>query len=148
MARALAAQIGGFVFAKLWKVVQVVLMLVGLLALPIFWMNYEDGELRRAAQPPWEVRTLADFRKWRPQHDQALKLESGGFTYYLVFGERSRVLASGKSGYLFDERGNLIGWVLDTGDDSYLRVAIDQSARKESLSTAQIVVSPPAAANK
>jgi hypothetical protein len=132
-------------FAMLWKVVQVVLMLLGLAALPILWMKYEDNQLRRSAEPPWAVRTLADFRKWRPQHDQALKLESGGFTYYLVFGERSRVLASGKSGYLFDERGNLIGWVLDTGDDSYLRVAIDQSARKGSLSAGQIVVSPPPA---
>ena len=132
----------------LWKIVQVLLMLLGLLALPILWMKYQDAGLRRSAEPPWEVRTLMDFRKWRPQHDQALKLESGGFIYYLVFGERSRVLASGKSGYLFDERGNLIGWVLDTGDDSYLRVAIDQSARKGSLSTGQIVVSPPAEAKK
>jgi hypothetical protein len=132
----------------LWKIVQVLLMLLGLLALPILWMKYQDAGLRRSAEPPWEVRTLTDFRKWRPQHDQAMKLESGGFIYYLVFGERSRVLASGKSGYLFDERGNLIGWVLDTGDDSYLRVAIDQSARKGSLSTGQIVVSPPAEAKK
>lgn len=132
----------------LWKIVQVLLMLLGLLALPILWMKYQDAGLRRVAEPPWEVRTLADFRKWRPQYDQALKLESGGFTYYMVFGERSRVLASGKSGYLFDERGNLIGWVLDTGDDSYLRVAIDQSARKGSLSVGQIVVNPPIEAKK
>jgi hypothetical protein len=136
------------VFAMLWKIVQVALMLLGLAALPILWMKYGDHELRRSAEPPWEVRNLADFRKWRPQHNQALKLESGGFTYYLVFGERSRVLASGKSGYLFDERGTLIGWVLDIGDESYLRVAIDQSARKGSLSTAQIVVSPPSDAKK
>ena len=132
----------------LWKTVQVLLMLLGLLALPILWMKHQDAGLRRAAEPPWEVRTLADFRKWRPQYDQALRLESGGITYYLVFGEHSRVLASGKSGYLFDERGHLIGWVLDTGDDSYLRVATDQSARKGSLGAGQIVISPPADAKK
>ena len=62
--------------------------------------------------------------------------------------ELARVLASGKSGYLFDERGNLIGWALDTGDDNYLRVAVDQSARKGSLSTGQIIVGPPADVKK
>ena len=129
----------------LWKVVQVLLMLLGLLALPILWIKHEDSGLRRAAQPPWEVRTLADFRKWRPQYEEALKLQSGGSSYYLVLGEHSRALASGRSGYLFDERGNLIGWTLDLSDDNTLRVAVDQSARKGSLKTGQIVIGAPAA---
>jgi hypothetical protein len=136
------------VFATLWKVVQIILMLVGLIALPIFWMLYQDSESRNMANPPREVQTLADFRKWRPQYEKALRLEARGFTYYLVFGERSRALASGPSGYLFDERGGFIGWSLDTGDELYLRLATDGSARKGSLSTAQIVVSPPADAKK
>ena len=128
-----------------WKFVQIVLMGVGLIALPIAWMIYQDGESRRAAAPPWNVNTLTEFRKWRPQYEQALKLEYGGATYYLVFGERVRVLASGKSAYLFDARGNYIGWVRDIGDDDYLRVAINQDARKGSLDIGQIVASPPSA---
>ena len=128
-----------------WKFVQIVLMGVGLIALPIAWMIYQDGESRRAAAPPWSVNTLAEFRKWRPQYEQALKLEYGGATYYLVFGDRARVLASGKSAYLFDARGNYIGWVRDIGDDDYLRVAVNQDARKGSLDVGQIVASPPSA---
>jgi hypothetical protein len=132
-----------------WKFVRIVLMGIGVLALPIGWMIYQDGESRRAAAPPWSVNTLAEFRKWRPQYEQALKLEYGGATYYLVFGERARVLASGKSAYLFDARGNYIGWVRDIGDDQHLRIAINQDARKGSLNVGQIVIDPaPAAAGK
>ena len=117
-------------------------MLAGLLALPVAWLQYQDRQMRNAVEPPWSVQTLEDFRKWRPQYEQALKLESGGSVYYLVLGEKARTLASGPSGYLFDERGNLVGWVPDTGDDSYLRVAIDNTARKGSLGAGQIVTSP------
>jgi hypothetical protein len=123
---------------KIWRFIEVVLMGVGLLALPLLWMRYEDGALQRAITPPWSVQTLDDFRKWRPQFDQALKLEARGATYYLVFGERARVLASGKSAYLFDERGTLLGWVRDIGDDQYLRIAIDNDARKGALDARKI----------
>lgn len=121
------------------RAIEILLMLAGLLALPVAWMQLRDGESRRAAEPPLEVRTVADFRKWRPQYEQAVRVEAGGSTYYLVFGERARMLASGPSGYLFDARGNLLGWVLDTGDNPYLRIATDNDARKGSLATGQIV---------
>ena len=131
--------------ARLRRVVEVVLILAGLLALPVPWMIYRDHELKNAVEPPWSVQTLDDFRKWRPQYDQAVKLESRGSGYYLIFGEKARTLASGPSGYLFDARGNFVGWILDTGDNPYLRVASDHDARKGSLSAAQIVISPAAA---
>jgi hypothetical protein len=47
-----------------------------------------------------------------------------------VHGERSRALASGPSGYVFDGRGNFVGWILDTGDDSFIRITMDETARK------------------
>ena len=102
-------------------------------------MQHQDRALARSIQPPFSVETLADFRNWRPQYDQALKLEARGATYYLVFGERARMLASGKSAYLFDERGTLLGWVRDIGDDQYLRIAIDNDARKGALDARKIV---------
>ncbi len=125
--------------AGIRRAVGIVLMLTGLLALPIAWMLYQDNGLRDAANPPLNIRTLDDFRKWRPRYDQAVKLESGGTVYYLVYGEKARTLASGPSGYLFDARGNLLGWVLDTGDNPYLRIATDNDARKGSLNAGQIV---------
>jgi hypothetical protein len=128
--------------ARLRRVVEVILILAGLLALPVAWMLYQDNGLKSAAEPPWSIQTLDDFRKWRPRYDQAVKLESRGSAYYLVFGERARMLASGPSGYLFDARGNFVGWIQDTGDNPYLRVAADHDARKGSLSAAQIVISP------
>jgi hypothetical protein len=124
----------------IWRFIQIALMLLGLLAVLIIAVRYQDNGLRRAAEPPWSVRTLEDFRKWRPQYERAIRLESGGSTYFLVLGEPARVLASGPSSYLFDARGILIGWMPDTGDDSYLRVALDNNARKGSLVTSQIVI--------
>lgn len=129
--------------AKAWRIVEIVLMLVGLLTLPVGWMLYRDSGLKSAVEPPWSIQSLDDFRKWRPRYDQAVKLESRGSAYYLIFGEKARTLASGPSGYLFDARGNFVGWILDTGDNSYLRVASDNDARKGSLSAGQIVIGPP-----
>ena len=128
--------------AGIRRIIEVILILAGLLALPVAWMIYRDSGLKSAVEPPWSIQTLDDFRKWRPRYDQAMKLESRGSAYYLIFGERARTLASGPSGYLFDARGNFVGWILDTGDDSYLRVAIDNDARKGALNAAQIVISP------
>jgi hypothetical protein len=128
---------------KAWRIIEVLLMVLGVAAIPVIAMKVQDHGLREAAQPPWSVNTLDDFRKWRPQYDRAMRLETGGSTYYLVLGEPARVLASGPASYLFDARGNFIGWTLDTGDNPYLRVASDQTARKNSLSTSQIAIEPP-----
>lgn len=129
---------------KLWRYVEILLMLLGVAAVAFTAMRAQDSGLRAAAEPPFSVRTLQDFRKWRPQHEQALRLETGGATYYVVFGEPARVLASGPSSYLFDARGALLGWMPDTGDDTYLRVAVDNDARKVALKTSQITVAAPA----
>ena len=67
------------------------------------------------------------------QHGQALKVESRGSVYYLVHGQRGRTLASGPSGYVFDERGNFVGWIQDTGDDSYLRIVMENDATRTAL---------------
>lgn len=128
--------------------IEIILMLAGLLALPVAWMQYRDGESRHAAEPPWSVRTLDDFRKWRPQYDQALRIESAGPPYYLVLGEKARMLASGPSGYVFDARGLLVGWILDTGDDTYLRVTTGGDSRKISLRTREIVINAAAVDQK
>jgi hypothetical protein len=132
--------------ATVRRTIEVILMLAGLLALPVAWMQYRDSGLKSAVEPPWSVRTLDDFRKWRPQYDQAVKVESRGSVHYLILGEKARTLASGPSGYVFDARGNFVGWILDTGDERYLRIGFDNDARKSTLGAAQIVISPPPAA--
>jgi len=115
---------------RLWRLVEILLMLLGAAAIPVIAMKIQDSGLRRAAEPPRSVQTLDDFRKWRPQYGNAFRSESGGSVYYLVHGERSRALASGPSGYVFDARGSFVGWILDTGDDSFIRITMDESARK------------------
>jgi len=124
------------------RTVELVLMLAGLLALPVAWMHYRDAESKRAAEPPPSVRTLDDFRKWRPHFDQAIKLETRGMVYYLIFGEKARLLASGPSGYVFDARGTLVGWILDTGDATYWRISADSGARYSAIGAGRIVINP------
>jgi hypothetical protein len=115
---------------KLWQLTRMLLMLLGVAAIPVIALQFQDHGLRRAAEPPLALQTLDDFRKWRPQHGSAFRFETRGSVYYLVHGERSRVLASGPSGYVFDGRGNFVGWILDTGDESRLRIVMDETARK------------------
>jgi hypothetical protein len=115
---------------KAWRFVEILLMLLGVVAIGIIDLKMQDSGLHETVQPPWSVRTLDDFRKWRPQYENAFRIEARGLVYYLVLGERARVLASGPSGYAFDGRGNFVGWILDTGDDSFLRVVKDETGRK------------------
>jgi len=119
----------------IWRLVEIMLMLLGVLGIAIVAMHVRDGAMRSAVEPPWGVRTVEDFRKWQPRRETALRAEVGGSVYYLVHGERGRMLASGPAGYLFDERGNFVGWTQDTGDGGYLRVGHPGPLRPVPLST-------------
>jgi hypothetical protein len=113
----------------IWRSVEMLLMLLGILAAAVIGLRLQDAALQDVVEPPQGVQTLNDFRKWRPQYDRAFKVEAGGSTYYLVHGERGRVLASGPSGYVFDARGNFVGWIRDTGDDRFIRIVMDERGR-------------------
>ena len=113
----------------IWRSVEVLLMLLGIFAAAVIALRVQDEAMRAGVEPPRSVQTVGEFRKWRPQYDQTFKVEARGSIYYLVHGERGRVLASGPSGYVFDDRGNFVGWIRDTGDDQYIRVIMDETRR-------------------
>ena len=113
----------------IWRSVEILLMLLGVFAAAVVALRAQDGTMRAAVEPPRAIQTVSDFRKWRPHYDKAFKFEARGSVYYLVHGERGRVLASGPSGYVFDERGNFVGWIHDTGDDQFIRIVMDESGR-------------------
>ena len=115
---------------KLWRLIEILLMLLGLAAIPVIALQVQDHGMRGAVEPPRSMQTLDDFRKWRPQYGNAFRVEARGSVYFLVHGERARALASGPSGYVFDGRGNFVGWIRDTGDDTYLRIVMDEAGRK------------------
>ena len=114
----------------IWRSAEILLILLGVLAALVIALRLQDGTMRAAVEPPRAIETVSDFRKWRPHYDKAYKVEARGSVYYLVHGERGRVLASGPSGYVFDERGNFVGWIQDTGDDQFIRIVMDESGRK------------------
>jgi hypothetical protein len=122
----------------LWRSVQILLMLLGVLAAAVVALRVQDSALRSAAEPPWSVRTLEDFRKWQPARAEGQRIEARGSIYYLVRGERARTLASGPSGYVFDERGNFVGWIQDLGDDSWLRIVLENDAGKSRIPLPEI----------
>jgi hypothetical protein len=115
---------------RIWRLVEILLMLLGLAAIPVIAMQVQDHGMRKGAEPPLSMQTLGEFRKWRPQYENAFRIETRGSVYYLVHGERARALASGPSGYVFDGPGNFVGWIRDTGDDSYLRIVMNEAGRK------------------
>ena len=104
-------------------------MMLGILGAAIIALRLHDDTLRAAVAPPSTIENMSDFRQWRPQYDRAFKMETGGAVYYLVHGERGRLLASGPSGYVCDQRGNLVGWIQDTGDDHFIRIVRDETRR-------------------
>ena len=123
---------------KIWRLVEILLMLLGVAAIPVLTLQFRDHAMRGAAEPPLSVETLDEFRKWRPQFANAFRIEARGSVYYLVHGERARVLASGPSGYVFDGPGNFVGWIRDTGDDTYLRIVMGKETNRTALPTDKI----------
>ena len=122
----------------IWRLVKLLLMLLGIAAIPVIAMQVQDHAMRKEAEPPWSVQTLDEFRKWRPQYANAFRIETGGSVYYLVHGERARALASGPSGYVFDGPGNFVGWIRDTGDDTSLRIVMGKETSRTALPTDRI----------
>lgn len=114
------------------------LRLAGIVALIVLALQWSDRAALRRISPPPELRNLEDFKRWQPERREATRIVSDGMTYYLVRGDRGRALASGPAAYLFDGRGNFIGWTTDLGDDHRLPVVFDPVAQRSTVELASI----------
>lgn len=121
------------VWSALKRLLDLALRLVGIAALAVLSLQWFDRESLHRITPPPELRTLEDFRRWQPARREATRIIGNGMTYYLVYGERGRTLASGPAGYLFDSGGNFIGWSRDLGDDHHLTITFDSSAQRTTV---------------
>ncbi|MCC6488050.1 MAG: hypothetical protein IT364_11175 [Candidatus Hydrogenedentes bacterium] len=75
-----------------------------------------DRVLFRDLEPDSSVHTFDDFlRKQIPILDCS-EVKVRGVTYYHIIGPPARVLPSGGAFYVFDAKGNYIGWSPDRGD--------------------------------
>ena len=97
-------------------VLRAFLGLVLVLAIPAAMIGYSSWRSSHLHPPP-SVRTLDDLLAWRTPgglylitRDGQQYLEAQGLDYDLG--------ASGPPGYVFDEKGSLIDWTTDSGDDS------------------------------
>lgn len=88
--------------------------------------------------PPFYIDTIGEFVDWHPNPGNVSKIEVRGVTYYSVLGNRARLLWSGPSEYLFDARGNFVGWSRDSGDYHYPEVIYSGYAKRSPSSLGQI----------
>ena len=68
-------------------------------------------------EPPDSVNTFEDYLSWRPRTEEIFELTLNEGDYLLVFGPERGIMASVPSAYIFDERGILFDWTVDSGDD-------------------------------
>ena len=86
-----------------------VLILLGLYFAVVLWYSH-------TLVPPKTVDTVEEFLSWRPSTDQFRIHKHENETFVEAVGSRSRLLASGPSGYVFDQDGAMVDWTIDTGE--------------------------------
>lgn len=114
------------------------LRLAGMLAIAFAVLHFADQRARDGVVPPPGMRTIDDFRRWQPAREEATRIEANGVIYYLIRGDRGRALASGPAGYLFDARGNFVGWSRDLGDDHQVALTSDGVGKRSTVKLSEI----------
>jgi len=62
------------------------------------------------------IQRFDDFLQWGPEIRSCHELELRGVAYFHIIGPNARPIASGGALYVFDARGNFVGWSRDSGD--------------------------------
>jgi hypothetical protein len=88
--------------------------------------------------PPRDMRSIADFRKWRPDLTDAAKISVRGSTYFVVKGPFARPLPSDRSEFYFDSNGTFLTWNRDIGDIAEPRILHPGSSSREPISISDI----------
>lgn len=68
------------------------------------------------AVPPTHMQSFDDFVAWQTHVEACRQVQIRGVTYYHVIGPPARPVPSGGALYVFDAKGNYVGWSLDSGD--------------------------------
>lgn len=88
--------------------------------------------------PPSDMKSIADFRKWRPDLTDAAKISVRGNTYFAVKGTFARPLPSDRSEFYFDSNGTFLTWNRDIGDIFDPRILHPGASARESISISDI----------
>ena len=87
--------------------------------LPVILLLFIGYELwsHVRVKPAAAVNTFAEFMEWRPESKNFHLLRLGDHEFILVEGPAVGLLPSCCSCYVFDERGAMVDWSYDYGDD-------------------------------
>lgn len=123
------------------------LAIITLLAALLADMAY-DAALFAKAQPPNEVTDFKSFLKWMRHPRGAQRISENNLVYYRITGPEGRSFASGPSAYLFNEKGELVGWTPDIGavPIAGLRFFTNATVERVSLSSIESLLKKKAAA--
>jgi hypothetical protein len=98
------------------------LTILGLLAATgtVFWTvkgcEFAEHRIRKNAEPPSTIQTFQDFLRWQTEIHACSEVQVRGITYFHVIGPDACFLPSGGALYVFDAKGNFVGWSPDSGD--------------------------------
>jgi hypothetical protein len=92
-----------------------------ILVLPIFLLGgciVVDCIAMSSARPPKTLKTIDDFKMWK---NGSIKgrgtFEKEGVVYTIMLAPAGRMLSSGPSAYVFDDKGQFVDWTGDMGDN-------------------------------
>lgn len=88
--------------------------------------------------PPRTLKTISDFKKWKPQYTNVTMVTVRGATYYKIHGGIARLLPSDVAVYSFDGHGNFIGWTIDIGDYRVPKIVFEESAQHQHVTIEEV----------
>ncbi|GMV95004.1 MAG: hypothetical protein AMXMBFR82_47820 [Candidatus Hydrogenedentota bacterium] len=93
----------------------VLLVLIIFFSIPTIIKRYDKARYKYL-EPDETVQTLDDFLARKIEIQNSYVIEVRGVTYYHLIGPFARSLPSDGALYVFDARGNYVGWSRDSGD--------------------------------
>ena len=93
------------------------LALFGIFGLLVFGLTMWEVVIPgQRVSPPKNVDTFSEFTKVMPEPNKVTIIEISGNTYIVVVGGVRKPLPSDYPIYVFDKRGKIISWTIDSGD--------------------------------
>jgi len=105
-------------------------------ALVVCWIWY-SARVKEALDPQSRFQTYIEYRNQMPPPDELWLVLKGKEEFLVAFGGGSGLaIHSGPPAYVFDQKGRLVDWSLDIGDDSEFnsRWSLSRSATARTLS--------------
>ncbi len=106
--------------SSIWAISLGVAVVAALMGTTVYFM-LRSMQAAQADRPPPSLKTIADFRAWRPTFTNAHRVAYGRITNYYVDNDNARYDSRGPRTYIFDSAGRYLETSALTADLRSLR---------------------------